>query len=105
MGTKNNPGNYDCYANADPDEPMFILLGRDALAPSLVDIWAMIRAGNRKEAKLAFNELIVGPQASVYVLDPDSDKALEATNCAADMMNWRSRNRPAVKRPPIKAGG
>lgn len=21
MGTKNNPGNFDCYANAEPDEP------------------------------------------------------------------------------------
>lgn len=29
MGTKNNPGEFDCYANAAPDEPMFILLGRD----------------------------------------------------------------------------
>ena len=23
MGTKNNPGSYDCYANLDPDEPYF----------------------------------------------------------------------------------
>lgn len=27
MGSKNNPGKYDCYEAADPDEPMFILLG------------------------------------------------------------------------------
>lgn len=43
MGTKNNPGNFDCYANAKPDEPMFILLGRDKNAPSLVDLWARQR--------------------------------------------------------------
>lgn len=31
MGTKNNPGAFDCYANAEPDEPMFVLLARDLL--------------------------------------------------------------------------
>jgi len=40
MGTKNNPGKFDCYENAKPDEPMFVLLGRDAAAASLVDLWA-----------------------------------------------------------------
>ncbi len=43
MGTKNNPGKFDCYANAEPDEPMFILLGRDPLAGPLVEIWAHLR--------------------------------------------------------------
>lgn len=43
MGTKNNPGNYDCYANAAPDEPMFILLGRDKHAALLVRLWALMR--------------------------------------------------------------
>lgn len=43
MGTKNNPGQFDCYANADPDEPMFVLLGRDKHAPTLVWLWAALR--------------------------------------------------------------
>ena len=43
MGTKNNPGAFDCYENAEPDEPMFVLLGRDRHAPSLVRLWAMLR--------------------------------------------------------------
>ena len=25
MGTKNEPGEFDCYAAAEPDEPMFII--------------------------------------------------------------------------------
>lgn len=29
MGTKNNPGKFDCYDAALPDEPMFVLLARD----------------------------------------------------------------------------
>ncbi len=50
MGTKSNPGQFDCYENAEPDEPMFILLGRDPHAPAAVRRWAddrelMIRAG------------------------------------------------------------
>jgi hypothetical protein len=44
MGTKNNPGKFDCYANAAPDEPMFVLLARDPLAPILVELWASLRA-------------------------------------------------------------
>ena len=55
MGTKNNPGKFDCYENAEPDEPMFVLLARDRLAPGLTAIWAPIRAGNRPEAGVAFD--------------------------------------------------
>lgn len=43
MGTKNNPGQFDCYAAAAPDEPMFVLLGRDKHAPTLARIWALLR--------------------------------------------------------------
>jgi hypothetical protein len=44
MATKNNPGKFDRYGNADPDEPMFILLGRDRHAAVLVRLWAILRA-------------------------------------------------------------
>ena len=30
MSTKNNPGSYDCYANADPDEPMWPVVELEA---------------------------------------------------------------------------
>lgn len=43
MGTKNNPGEFDCYQNAKPDEPMFVLLGRDRHAAGLVRLWALLR--------------------------------------------------------------
>lgn len=43
MGTKNDPGKFDCYANAEPDEPMFVLLARDKHAPTLVWLWAAMR--------------------------------------------------------------
>lgn len=76
MGTKNNPGNFDCYANAAPDEPMFILLGRDRTAPSLVDIWAEHRRVNGE----------------------DPEKVEEAFACADSMREWlRSLDKEEVE--------
>jgi len=46
MGTKNNPGQFDCHAKAHPDEPLFTLLARDPAAAALVMMWAHHRAGN-----------------------------------------------------------
>jgi len=43
MGTKNNPGPYDCWNNAAPDEPRFALLGRDPHAHQAVRKWAFDR--------------------------------------------------------------
>ena len=71
MGTKNNPGDYDCYANADPDEPMFVLLGRDRQAPALVRQWAR------------------GRQA----MGEKPEKVQEAFDCARAMETWRQDNR------------
>lgn len=69
MGTKNRPGTYDCYDNAEPDEPMFILLARDETAPGLVRDWA-----DRRRAR-----------------DGDTDQAREAIACAEAMEAWRAR--------------
>lgn len=51
MGTKNHPGTYDAHAKAHPDEPVFVLLGRDRHAPALVRMWARLRtdAGEPRE--------------------------------------------------------
>lgn len=70
MGTKNNPGDYDCYENAHDDEPMFVLLAKDSNAPDLVDTWAelyLLKGGSR-------------------------DKAQEAFDCANAMRKWKAEN-------------
>lgn len=69
MGTKNNPGTFDCYANADNDEPMFVLLGRDPMAPSLVEAWADYREANGETM----------------------GKVDEARRCASSMREWLER--------------
>lgn len=51
MGTKNNPGAFDCYANAEADEPMFVLLGRDKHAPELVRRWVELRLADGESAE------------------------------------------------------
>lgn len=72
MGTKNDPGNFDCYENAEPDEPMFILLARDSDAAYTVRGWARRRRD----------------------VDGDTPKVREAFDCADEMDAWRQANRP-----------
>lgn len=67
MGSKSEPSKFDCYGAADDDEPMFVLLGRDPLAPSLVRMWADLR------------ELTRGP----------SEKVDEARSLAEWMEDWQ----------------
>lgn len=43
MGTKANPGAFDCHGKAEPDEPVFTLLGRDRHGPTLVWLWSVLR--------------------------------------------------------------
>lgn len=77
MGTKINPGVYDCYSNALPDEPMFILLARDPMAPEIVQMWASTRRA-----------------AIVNGNRPQSDSAMvdEAEALAKQMIEWRKAN-------------
>lgn len=77
MGTKNSPGQFDCYAKAEPDEPMFILLARDPLAPILVQLWADLRGA-----------------AS---LEDDSAMIEEAMELSEQMNEWRYTNRPGKR--------
>jgi hypothetical protein len=75
VATKNNPGKYDCYANADPDEPLFVLLARDRHAPALVWLWTVLRELDREEP----------------------EKLKEAQECCLAMMQWaRGRGRQSV---------
>ncbi|MDE2031366.1 MAG: hypothetical protein KGI58_03875 [Patescibacteria group bacterium] len=77
MGTKNQPGKFDCYSKALPDEPMFILLARDPDFYRLVNEWA-----NKRELDISCGER------------PASDGPLvrEVRICAAQAANWRRQN-------------
>jgi len=93
MGTKLKPARFDCYANALPDEPMFILLARDASASGVVKLWAMERLCEISQGRR-----------------PESDRPMveEARQCAKDMAEWRSTNYGKwrnVKPPPKPTAG
>lgn len=96
MGTKNNPGKFDCYANAEPDEPIFILLGRDRLAAHLVSIWSKIRMGDMEAASAVFLDLL-RKHSVVYGMEPDVDKAIEAMDCSFAMFKFRDAREEAER--------
>jgi len=72
MGTKNNPSKFDCYKEADPDEPIFILLARDTIAPRIIKKWTDKRIAIGKNKR-------------------DDPQIVEALKCAEAMEKWHSR--------------
>lgn len=44
--TKNSPGAFDYLSKAAPDEPMFILLGRDPTAARVLSFWTALRVAS-----------------------------------------------------------
>ena len=79
MGTKNKPASFDCYANAEPDEPMFVLLARDVAAPRTVRHWALARCTRGK------NKL-------------EDAKMQEALACADAMEKWREAQKADTRK-------
>lgn len=72
MGSKINPGAFDCYAAAADDEPMFVLLARDPSAPAAIRSWAEDRLN----------------RAAGRPTDRESLKIAEAMACAKAMEEW-----------------
>lgn len=77
MGTKENPGRFDCYENALPDEPMFVLLARDPDFNYFVQEWAARRV----------RDVLCGERP-----DTDMEMVNEAYSCAVAGQNWRKKN-------------
>lgn len=76
MSTKDNPGAFDYYAKAAPDEPMFVLLARDVVAPNIILAWIEAR--------------------SKRVSSTDVEQIAEALECAAAMIRWRITHPPTL---------
>ena len=106
MGTRANPGRYDCSAAALPDEPLFTLLARDPLAGFLVSIWSSMRFGDVKVAQVKFRTMLdrIGPD---YWVSPDVVKGGEAIEIAMAMFAWRVANlgRWRDPQPPAEPDG
>lgn len=94
MGTKNNPGKFDCYANAQPDEPMFVLLGRDPAACALVTLWADIReAMGEDPSKIAEARQCASALTRWAIAEGKQEKIVKAVRLAANAMgSWTRRD-------------
>jgi len=93
MGTKNNPGRFDCYHAAEPDEPMFVLLARDLSASCLIQIWAGMRT---KDADMLHTGIANAMSMFKHAPHPsvkDQAKAEEADKCREAMVKWYMENR------------
>lgn len=99
MATKNNPGKYDCYGNAGPDEPIFTLRAKDPLAEFLVAAWAALKAGDTEAAKKLMDDAAAAHAESGKPLLPYQDeKSIEAQQCASAMRSWRwAREAEAIR--------
>jgi hypothetical protein len=87
MATKNNPGQYDCYANAGPDEPLFTLLGRDPMGPHLVELWRLLRAREYEKAKIQLDRAIWTMQnVKKNTIPLTAEKSAEAAACVRAML-------------------
>ncbi len=88
MGTKQNPGPFDCLKNALDDEPFFLVLARDEAAPALVRGWA---SGRLLQIEMG--------------IKPESDRAMvdEALACADAMEKWRAENYGKWRQPEASA--
>lgn len=94
MGTKLEPGKFDCYAKAAEDEPIFTLRAKDPLAPGLVRAWRYLSAGNLTSAMEVMHEALAARQfAGKECLPLDSEKSDEAAACATAMEIWQSKHR------------
>lgn len=87
MATKNNPGEFDCYASAGDDEPLFVLRSTDPLAPALVSLWACLRGHHFDAARTFLQKAIDKAVERPRKID---DKFHEAAKCAHDMDAWRN---------------
>lgn len=84
MGTKLNPGGYDCYRKLHPDEPFFVLRAKDQTAPGVVREWV-----RRRREEAAVTGGTITPQYE--------QKLREAEACADDMDAWFKANPDKVK--------
>lgn len=91
MATKENPGEFDCYEHAKPDEPLFVLLARDPNAADLVRLWAAMRQQNVSNMNFTYNRMALRV-FNEKSRTPNVLKVLEATDCANDMDAWRKAN-------------
>ena len=73
-------------------EPVFILRGRDCLAPGLTALWAALAAGDTSSAISIFADLNSDSAYKYRKEARNAEKINSASNKATEMNNWRKEN-------------
>lgn len=84
MGTRDNPGEFDCHGRALPDEPLFTVLARDIDYAAVVCEWAYRRLHRIARGEAPFS---------------DVRKVIEALESADHGTDWRAANLGKWRRP------
>ena len=71
MGTKNSPSRFDAMGKAEPDEPYFVLLGRDKHAAELVRKWATQRHAEGGDGEVVMEALGIAADMDKFHMDYD----------------------------------
>lgn len=72
MGTKSEPGRFDCYGKAKDDEPIFVLLARDPAAPKLIRAWVQHHQDAKTDGAKLMEALDVADQMERYLIKLNS---------------------------------
>ena len=83
INTLESPGEFDALRSLRQDEPYFLLVGRDRLAPRLIDEWA---DQNRRRALAKFDEGLITKE----LRDRECRKSTEAEMIASAMVEWKN---------------
>lgn len=100
MGTKREPGKYDCMNAAEPDEPIFVLLGRDPEAAATVRQWSHLRRARKSFSLKADEALLVADAMDEYCKNRAS-RIAETSSPAST----RQVENAIIQRPTIRVDG
>lgn len=92
MGSKNNPGKFDCYKSLKPDEPHFVIKGKDVIGAELTELWAYVRGGRLLDFERTVSKLRnITKDNLVSSSKVNFEKILEALSCSRDMSAYREQ--------------
>lgn len=85
-GTAANPSPFDPLDEMEPDEPRFVLRGKDHAAPGAITEWSRLR---RNKALHDFNKIEEPTEKDRLALSSELSQCREADDRAMEMQDWR----------------
>lgn len=96
INTLEAPGEFDALTSLRPEEPYFLLVGRDKLAPKLVSDWAV---ANRQRALEEFDLNGIDAETLGRELRKSTQAEMIASSMKEFKRGWKSTASPLAARP------